>query len=363
MHGRKIRKKSILNTEISIGTSVVDLVMLTKHLSVMLAAGMTVPEALDTIVEQANGPLKRTLKRVYERVQAGSSLGDALAMEPKTFSPVFVSAAVVGENSGTLAKNLKRLATQMDKDLQLRRQIQSASLYPAIILSAAVVLGLGIATFVLPKITSVFASLNTELPFTTRALLWIAKIFDHYGVVLSIAILAGIALFVFLVRQKFMYPITHRIMLSTPAVKGFVHDINRARFCRTLGTLLESGTPITDALAITRNVIPNVIYKKSIKQMRKDIGSGEKFSDLIQVHEKLYPKMITRMAAVGEESGSLGSTLTYLASYYEDRVNAMSKNLASVIEPVLLIGIGLIVALIAISVITPIYSITSSIEI
>lgn len=363
MNARKVRKKSFLNAEISLGTSMVDLVMLTKHLSVMLTAGMTVPESLDTIVEQANGPLKRTLKRVYKRVEAGSSLGDALALEPKTFSPVFVSAVIVGENSGTLSENLKRLATQMDKDLQLRRQIQSASLYPAIILSAAAILGLGIATFVLPKITSVFASLNTELPFTTRALLWIADIFDQYGLILSFAILAAVALFVFLVRQKFTYPLTHRILLATPALRGFVHDINRARFCRTLGTLLESGTPITDALAITRNVIPNVVYKKTISQMRKDIGSGEKFSDLIQQHDKLYPKMITRMVAVGEQSGSLGGTLTYLATYYEDRVNAMSKNLASVIEPILLIGIGLVVALIAISVITPIYSITSSIQI
>lgn len=353
----------MLHRDISFGTSVVDLVMLTKYLAVMLEAGLAMPEALDTIVEQSSGSLKNVLVRVRKRVEGGSSLGDALALEPRTFSPVFVSAVVVGESSGTLEQNLKRLAEQMDKDLQLRRRIQSASLYPVIILSVATILGLGIATFVLPEIVSVFGTLNTELPVTTKILLWIAEVFDQYGVWISIGIIVAIFGMIVLLRQKFMRPLTHRALLSLPGIKTFTHDINRARFCRTLGTLLESGTPITEAFKITEVVLGNVVYKKSINGMRKEVAKGAALAEVLQKHPGLYPKMIVRMTAVGQESGNLGTTFSYLATFYEERVDALSKNLSSIIEPVLLIVIGLIVGLIAVSVITPIYSITSSITI
>lgn len=358
-------KKSMewLNQSIALGTPLIDLVMLTKHLSVMLDAGMTVPEALDTIVDQANGGLKRVLSRVARRVDGGSTFGDALALEPRTFSNIFVSAAVIGESSGTLSENLRRLAIQMEKDLHLRRQIQAAALYPTIILSAAAVLGLGIATFVLPQVVEVFQSLNTDLPFTTRILIWVAEIFDAAGIWISLGFVAIVLMLVVIFRQPFVRPFTHRAMLSIPALKTFVHDINRARFCRTVGTLLESGTPITEALHIGTNVMSNVVYKKAVQQIESEVGSGEKLSVIIKSHEHLFSKMIVRMVAVGDQSGSLGKTLSYLATYYEDRVEAMSKNLSSIIEPVLLIIIGLIVGLIAISIITPIYSITSSIHI
>lgn len=345
------------------GISMVDLVMLTKHLSVMVGSGLTTVESLETIAEQATGRLKRVLERVHKRVDGGSSLGDALAMDETVFGPVFVSAAVVGENSGTLAENLERLATQMEKDLHLRRQIQSAVMYPVIILSAAVFLGLGIGTFVLPQIVHVFSSLNTELPFTTRALIYIAEIFDAYGIWISVGFLLGVMALIVLLRQPFLRPITHRILVNLPSVRSFVQDLNRARFCRTLGTLLESGTPITEALSITESIIPNVVYKKSVQDLRQKIGSGESFFEIIEQHGHLYPSMISRMVRIGEESGELGETLTYLASFYEERVEVMAKNLSSLIEPFLLISIGLLVALIAISVITPIYSITSSITI
>lgn len=363
MHGREERKKSILNQDISFGVSMIDLVMTAKHLAVMLEAGMTIPDALSTLKDQSSGSLKATLKRVQTRVLSGSTFGDALAMEPRIFSPVFVSAVVIGESSGTLAENLIRLSMQMEKDLRLRRQIQSASLYPVIILSAALLLGLGIATFVLPKVVSVFYSLNTQLPLTTRVLIWVAKVFDRFGLWLSGGILLGAFSFVVLVRQKFMHPITHRILLALPAIKTFIHDSNRARFCRTLGTLLESGTPIVESLHIVQYVTSNVVYQKAIEDITKQVATGDTFSSAVEHHEALFSTMIARMAAVGEESGRLGTTFSYLAQYYEDRIDALSKNFSSVIEPVLLVLIGLLVGLIAVSVITPIYSITSSITI
>lgn len=363
MAEEKQKKRNILQTDISVGVSIVDLVMLTKHFSVMLDAGLTIPEALEVVVEQATGSLKRVLKRVQKRVDGGTSLGEALEYEPKVFTPIFVSAVVIGESSGTLAENLRRLATQMNKDLELRRQIQAASIYPIIVLAAALILGLGIATFILPEVVDIFRSLRTDLPFSTKALLWVAGIFDKHGGLVSFGIIAGTVFVAYLLRRPILKPIIDRVMLWMPIISKFIHDVNRARFCRTLGTLLESGTPITEALKITQASLSNTVYKNSIKYLRKQVKTGESFAMIIQEHERLYPKMITRMTAVGEETGSLGTTYLYLASFYEERVQVVSKNLSSIIEPILLLAMGLIVGLLAISIITPIYSITSSIQI
>lgn len=350
--------------QISFGrVSVVDVVMMAKHLSVMLESGLTVPEALQISRDQAPGTLRKVLKRVVKRVQGGSSFGDAVALEPRVFTPIFVSAIRVGENSGTLSENLSRLAKQMERSLELRRSIQSAMLYPVVVLSAATILGLGIATFVLPQIVSVFASLRVELPWTTRVLLFLAEFFDQYGLIFTPAFIGTMVFLVWFLRRSFFRPFMHRLMLRLPVIGTFAHTINRARFCRTMGTLLESGTPIQEALGVTVNIIPNYVYAQSVKKVYKRVGSGDEFSEILERFPNLYPPVIQRMVSVGERSGNLGSTLMYLAEFYEDRSQNLSKNLSSLLEPILLIVIGLVIGVIAVSILTPIYSITSSVNI
>ncbi len=360
------RKVPWYKREVSLGSvtkvSVVDIVLMAKHLSVMLQAGLTVPESLEVLVEQSSGRLRATLARVYRRVDGGSTLGDATALEPKVFSPVFVSSVIIGENTGELAANLNRLAIQMEKDLSLRRTIQSAMLYPIIVMVAALGLGFAVATFVLPEIAGVFESLNVPLPLTTRILIGTSKIFEHYGFIITPVVFGGLIFLIWFLRLKVLRPLTHRVLLRIPFVNSFVHEINRARFCRTVGTLLESGTPIQESLEIAAKAMPNVIYRRSLLKMVGQIGSGENFADILAFYPRLYPKVIQRMVSVGERSGSLGSTLIYLAEFYEERVEVGSKNMASVIEPVLLICIGLVVGVVAVSILSPIYSITSSIR-
>ena len=347
--------------EISLGgVKTVEVVMMSKHLSVMLSSGLTVPEALEVLVDQTQGSLKKVLKRVYRRVAGGSSFGDALAMEPKVFTPIFVSAIVVGENSGTLDKNLQRLAEQMERDLNLKRNIQSALLYPGVVVSAALVMGLFVATFVLPQVSQIFRSLRADLPLTTRILLWIADVFDAYGLIIAPTVIGGAIFLLWFVRRPLVKPFVDRILLRVPVIQEFIHTMNRARFCRTAGTLLESGTPIEEALSIATDVMPNTLYERSVRAMKKEVASGDQFSDIIAQYPNLYPIMIQRMISVGEKSASLGKTLNFLADYFEERVLVMSKNMSTLLEPILLVFIGLVVGLMAISILTPIYSILSA---
>lgn len=360
---KKAVKRPWYKKRISLGrVPTVDVVMMTKHFSVMLSAGLTVPEALEVLVEQSGGALSSALKRVLARVEGGSSLGSAVTMEQRVFSPVYASAIMVGESSGTLAENMLTLSKQMEKDLDLRRSIQSAMLYPVIVLTAAVVLGLAVATFVLPEVVDIFRSLQVELPWTTRALIWTAELFESYGYWISGGVIFGVLFFAWLFRQSFIKPAIHSLLLRLPVVGRFTHATSRARFCRTLGTLLESGTPIEEALEVAARVMPNSVYRKATQHVMKKIDSGDNLSDILAAYPNLFPKMIVRMASVGEESGSLGSTMLYLAEYFEESVENLSKNLSALIEPILLIAIGLIVGLLAVSVLTPIYSITSSIK-
>lgn len=341
--------------------SVVDIVTMTQNLSVMLKAGLTVPESLEVLAEQSTGKLRAILKKVNTEVQAGGMLGDALEKEYKTFGPIFISAVKVGENSGTLSENLTHIAAQMEQDLEVRRNVQGAMLYPTIVVFATFLLGLALATFVLPQMTSIFKSLDVELPWTTQMLIAAADLFQKHGAIVTPAVIISLLGFIYLVKRRFMQPIVHRIVLILPGLKSFVHELNRARFCRSIGTMLQSGVPIQEALGIIAEAMPNYVYRKSVYKMYKQIESGESFSEIIQLFPKLYPKMVQRMIHVGERAGGLADSLLYLARFYEQKVSIKAKSIATIIEPLLLIGIGLVVAFVALSIFTPIYSVTEGV--
>lgn len=351
-------KKELFLTPVS----TVEIVTMTENLSVMLEAGLTVSEALEVLAKQTGGRLKRILMRVYEQVQSGERLGDALASQEKVFGALFISAVRVGEGSGTLAKNLTHMAHQMERDLEVRRNVQGAMLYPGIIIVSTVILGLALATFVLPQMTSVFRSLDVELPWTTRLLIWTAETFQTHGAVLTPSILAGMIALVVLLRQRFLRPLVHRVSLHLPFLGRFIHELNRARFCRSLGTMLQSGVPIQEAIGIAASAMPNWVYKRSLQNIRTLIESGESFADIVGRYPALYPAMIERMIAVGERSGGLADSLLYLARFYEQKVAVKAKSISTIIEPLLLIVIGSVVGFVAVSIFTPIYSVTEGLN-
>ena len=339
--------------------STVDVVTVIQNFSMMLESGLTVTEAVDVITDQSKGKLKKIFLKKQKQIQAGETLGDALEGARNVFGPVVISSVKIGEQSGTLAGNLKFVADQMEKDLSVRRAVQGAMLYPSIVLGATTILSLALATFVLPQMAGIFSSLDVKLPFTTRVVIWLANAFRTYGVFLSPAILLAIVGFIVLLRQKFMQPFTNRIVLQIPVLNGFVHDVNRARFCRMLGTMLQSGVPIQEALKIQSEALPNLVYRNSARMMFQLIDSGESFSNIIERFPVLYPVMIERILSVGEKSGNLSNALLYLARFYEQKVEIQSKNISSIVEPLLLLLVGLGVGFIALAIFTPIYSITN----
>ncbi|HBK34536.1 MAG: Type IV pilin [Candidatus Uhrbacteria bacterium GW2011_GWE2_40_58] len=340
----------------------VEIVTMTKNFAVMLKAGLTVSESLVILAEQSSGKLAKVLNRLSREVRSGQSLGDVLVPESKTFNSLFISSVRVGESSGTLSENLEHIAGQLEREYRIRRNIQSAMLYPMIVLIATFFLGIGIATFVLPQMVRVFDSLKADLPWSTRTVLAVATMFQHYGYLIVPFLVIFFLVLVGLLRQKFLHRFTHPILLHFPIIHAFLHDVNRARFCRSVGMLIQSGVPIQESLEIVGNSLSNYVYQQSALSMQKKIETGQSFSDILTFYPKLYPKMILRMVAVGERSGGLGDSLLYLANYYEEKIDFQAKNFSSLLEPVLLILIGLVVGFVAVSILSPIYSITSSLR-
>jgi len=273
-----------------------------------------------------------------------------------------VSSIYAGENSGTLAENLENLAKQMNKDKELIAKIKGALLYPVTVLIATFVMGLSIAFLVLPKIVPLFEGLGTDLPLTTRWLIIFANFVEIHGIKLFFWIAGGVIAFIWLLRRRFMQPITHLVLLKIPVIKTVIKSANLARFSHTLSLLIKSGINIKDAVEISSKAMTNFYYRRVISKTAKRVGTGSTISSNLERHGNLFPKMASKMIMVGEQSGNLEDTLWYLSEHYEFELDNATKNLSNSIEPVLLIFIGLIVGFLALSIVTPIYNITGNIS-
>ncbi len=348
--------------------SLVDKVLFVKHLSTMIKSGVTLHEALEVIAEQsAAKKFGKIIKEILIKVKAGQSLGGSLARYPRIFDPLFTNIIKIGEASGTLEENLEYLAGELEARLELRRTIQAASFYPAIILFATFGLGLVLSYFVLPKISRLFNSLNFELPVTTKILLWAADIMDNYG---GLIILGVIGIFIglrILIAQKFAKPIWHRLLLGLPIIGDLIINYNLVMITRTLAILLKSGLTIDRGIEIMIDITNNYIYRQKLKLALPEVRKGKRFCDVLAATDQskrrpLFSLLLVRMIGVGERSGRLDDSLNYLANYYEKEVANAAKNMTTVLEPVLLLAVGLIVGFVAVSVISPIYQVTSQFQ-
>jgi len=356
-------KKSLLEIEVPLGgVSLIQKAFFAKHLAVMLKSGLSIVEALNIAQDSTRGKLKKVLGGIMKSVRAGRSLSDSFSNYPKVFSGLFINATYAGEQSGTLEENLGHVAEQLEKEKELVSKVKGAMLYPIVVLAAAFILGLAMAFLVLPKIVPLFEGLKMDLPITTRALIKFSHLIQDYGLVFFLGIIIFIALIIWLAKQKFSRPVTHWLLLNTPIIKRITRNVNLARFCRILGTLIKSGINIDEAMEIASKTVGNYYYQRCLAKVSKRIGKGTKLSDNLAEFEKFFPLIVIKMIKVGEESGKLEDTLLYLASFYEAEVDTATKTLATAIEPVLLIFIGLVVAFLALSIITPIYNITGGVS-
>ncbi len=358
--GKKAKKNPF---DISLGgVSLSTRTLLARHLAIMLKSGLSLTEALHIVQDSAHGTLKSILENVSRSVTAGRSFADALSDYKKVFSGLFVSAVRAGEVSGTLETNLEHLALQLEKDRAVISKVKGALVYPIIVLVATLVLGLVIAFFVLPQITPLFMGLRMDLPITTQWLIAFSKLVERSGTTLLFGIVGGILFLFWFVKRPFIRPVTHWFFLRIPIVKQITQAANLARFSRTLGMLLKSGLRIDEALEIMKQTLENFYYKSAMHELGIRVTKGSTLHEILNQYPILFPSVLVHMVRVGEESGKLEDTLLYLGEYYEAEVDSSTKTLSTVIEPALLIFIGLAVGFLALSIITPIYSITGGVR-
>lgn len=359
----KKRDNKILEKEIYIGgVSLVQKAVLARNLAIMLKSGLTIIEALEIAADSAQGRLRKINKGILETIRSGYTFASALERYPKVFSKLFTNAVYAGEKSGTLDESLERVAGQLEKEREMFSKIKGAMIYPMIILAASFILGLAMTFWILPKITPLFKGLNVELPISTQLLMKFSSFIQLHGFVFFIFLVTFSFVLIWLLRQKFSRPFTHFIILKFPVVSRISKNANIARFSRSLGVLLKSGLNIYEALGIATEMTNNHYYKKVLFKASESTGKGAKLSGELALYKNLFPVMATKMIRVGEESGKLEDTLVYLADFYEKEVDESLKSLSTYIEPALLIFIGVVVGFIALSIITPIYSITSGIR-
>lgn len=342
----------------------VDKLLFTKHLSIMVKSGITIPEALDTLISQTKSHTFRTiLSDVLKDIKNGQSLAKSLKKHPEAFDQFYTSFIEISEESGTLEENLNFLALQLSKEYGLRKKIQGALMYPAIVLTAITVVGAGMSIFVLPKLVDLFTSLEVELPWTTQVLLFVANSMKSYGVFIIGGFFGLLLLFRYCITLPNVKPHWHRFILSLPVLGPFLQNEQMASLCRNLGIMIKSGLSIKRALGVQYEVTTNSVYKTYVYKIQKSVERGKGIEEeiLLEHFTKISP-IATKMIGVGEKTGKLDEVLLYLGDFFEEEVDNTAKNFSTILEPIILLIIGLVVAFVALAIISPIYQITGSVR-
>ena len=328
-----------------------DRLLFTKHLATMIKAGIPIAEALASLVDQTKSPaFKKVLSVVLADIQNGQALAKSLGKHPKAFDQFYLSLIQIGEEAGTLEQNLEFLAKQLSKDYTLRKKIQGAMLYPGLVFGTTAIMGGFISLFVLPKLVDFFEAFEIELPLATKILLFAANTMKDYGIL----IFAGLALLWFLgyllVHSRKIKPWWHRLILRFPLFGPLLAYGQLAHFSRNLGTLLKSGVPVTRSLEVTAQTLNNLAFQNGLLFVQQEVQKGKAMGDTLTSGKKqlvVFPVLVAKMIGVGEKTGKLEETLLYLADFYEDDIDNITKNLTTILEPVLLVVIGLVVGFVA----------------
>src|SRR3989344_1885501 len=294
-----------------------------KHLSIMIRSGMSILDSLWLLKKQAKTrSFKKILDQLIVDVDNGQFLSVSFEKYRSIFGEFFISIIRVGEASGTLADNLNYLHEQLRKNYELRRKVKAAMIYPVIILVATLGIGSILIFYVFPKIMPIFKSLKVELPISTKILIALVNFLNNYG----LWVIVGLISF-----------LQHRLILTLPIFGRVSTNVNMTAFARTLASLLKSGIKIVDAILITSNTMPNMVYQRELKIIAERIKSGETISQYLMEQKKFFPPIFAQMVEVGENTGRLDENFIYLADFYEAEVDEVFKNLSGILEPIMLL--------------------------
>jgi len=329
----------------------------------MLRAGMPLPEAIDIIRQETkNEKLRKILFDVSFQVRKGTSLSAVLSKHEKEFGVVFLTMIKAGEESGTLEKSFDHLSRQLLSAYELSQKVKGSMMYPIVILGAMVANAVVMMVFVLPKLSDVFLSLNVELPTVTRFVLGFGSSISA-NLTLTLVAFFMVILAVFLL---FYFRTTRNLIMAffvkLPVIKGIAREIDVARFARTLATLLRSGVPITEALDVSSDVIAQKKMRKEAKTFSLGVSEGESLSEILDRGKNIFPVTMVQTIKAGEKTGSLETVLDEMASFYEMEIDYSLKRATALLEPLLMLVIGIAVGAMVIIMITPIYSIVGGLE-
>ena len=333
-----------------------------KNLGLMITAGLPVTRAMSVMAKQSKSKaFKKMLLSLESEVNHGKTLSESMAKWPRTFSALFVSMVKAGEESGNVAGSLGIVANQMEKSYLLAKKVRGALIYPAVIISVMIILGILLLIFMVPTLTATFEGIGATLPLSTRIVIY----FSDFLIAHTLAVILGLLLFLVVVtlflRSIVGRNMTDVVSIHIPVIGEMIKEFESARATRTLSSLLSAGVEIVVAFDVTIDVLQNHLYKNALKRARTAIEKGESMSNIFIEHEQLFPLFVGEMISVGEETGKIADMLMGVASYYEAEVDQKTKDLSTIIEPILMIIIGIGVGIFAISMLAPTYSLVEHI--
>ena len=336
-----------------------DLTLLTRQMATMIGAGTPVEEALAALVAQADKKVNRAvLTRLKSAVTEGTRLSEAMAQEKETFSSLYRSMVAAGEASGDLGGILDRIADYSEKSEVIKTKVQTAMVYPLVLSTVATLVVLILMTFVVPKVVSQFDAYGADLPTITRVVMAVSAFLTQYGLYLLFGLTAGALLMGAALKQPAIRLKLDRTILRLPVIGKLVQSVSSARFARTVGTLVDGGSPVLEALYAARETVSNHYIRQAVDKVCEDVRDGASLSRSIRQVAAFAPLMIY-MAAIGEKSGTLAMMLTRVADYLESEFDSFTQTALSLLEPMIVIVMGLVVGTIVLSIMLPIMQLNS----
>lgn len=355
----RARRKSALNLNFAFGPSAKDVQSFTSQLAVMIRAGISIRAAIEGIAEQTENPkFKAILQQMKKDVESGKQFSEALMRHPKVFSPLYINMVKASELSGGFSKMLDKIAGYLAQQIETASMVRGAMIYPGIIGTMAVGTTIFLLAFVLPRFMVIFKGKEAALPVPTKLLLALSSFMTNYWYILLAALAAGIWGFVLMLRTDWGRLWWDKTKLSVPLFKKLFRALYISRSLHTMGQLLNAGVPMLDTIGITAEISGNTLYRRMWRAVHGAVKQGKKISAPLN-RNPLLPRSVVQMIGAGEESGKLGEVLDEVSEFYARELKAVIKSVTAMIEPLMIVAMGSIVGFIAMSIILPIFKLSS----
>jgi type IV pilus assembly protein PilC len=355
-----IKEKGLLNRDINIpglGPRVTtrEIVVFTRQFATMVDAGLPIVQSLDILAKQSENPAqKKVLLGVKETVENGGTLADGMGKFPRVFDELYIHLVIAGERAGILDTILERLSIHLEKSLKLRREVKAAMIYPSVVILAAIIVTSVLMIFVIPTFKDMFADFGATLPLPTIIVMNISDFFASYWYLIFGGLISALLLLLNFSKTARGRRTIHPVILKLPIFGNLFKKVAVARFTRTLGTMISSGVPILDALTICAKTSGNTVVEDDITRAKTAISEGKSLTEPL-TESKVFPAMVVQMIGVGEATGALDSMLQKIADFYEDEVNTAVSGLKQLIEPLMILFLGVIIGALVIAMYLPIF--------